>query len=138
MVLGVPTPSEFTMRRIDCALITASLIAATVEVTAQTDAGNTFFDAKVLPPGALSVDDELLFESELGAPDLLIGAFDAIGNEIDRDDDSSFLGDGSAPALFSVPIGSEGEINFTITGSSDGDFAGDHFEEGAYFAGVVQ
>ncbi|TWT32310.1 hypothetical protein KOR34_40720 [Posidoniimonas corsicana] len=96
------------------------------------DAGDSFFEAEVLSVGQTSVDDSFELPSEGFYPDLFLGVFDESGQLTQTDDDSSFLGDGFAPALFGVPINPGGEIDFSVTGAPDESLEGAHSQFGDY------
>lgn len=88
----------------------------------------TFTTATVLPPGVLTVADDL-FPAVF--PDTLLGARDLFGNVFTYDDHSSPLGDGRASALYGISTNS-GSINFSVTGWPDENFEGGHGEFGDY------
>lgn len=108
----------------------ALLIAASGLASAQDDAGNTFFDAEILPFGDTSVTAELLIDFYV--PDLYLAALDESFNVIDEDDDSSPFGDGLAPAIYMAPVNPGGAISFDITGYEDSPFSGTHTEFGEF------
>ena len=108
----------------------ALLLVTSGLATAQDDAGNSFFDAEILPFGDTSVTAELL--TDIFGPDLYLGALDDSFSVIAEDDDSSPFGDGFAPALYMVPVNPGGEIAFDITGLEDPPFSGTHVEFGEF------
>ena len=101
------------------------------------DAGDTFFDAEVLSIGQTSVDDSFELPEEGAYPDLFLGLFDGSGVLTDTDDDSSYLGDGFAPAIFGAPVNPGGEIDFGVTGVLDDSLEGNHNQFGEYQAEVT-
>jgi hypothetical protein len=93
---------------------------------------DSFSTATEVPAGTLSIADELtaaLF------PDTLLGVRNEDGDIYLTDDDGSPIGDGRASGLAEIAIDAE-SIQFAVSGYGDtvtnGDFEGDHYEQGAY------
>ena len=90
----------------------------------------TFETATVLPAGVFSVLDALS-PGQLFSPDTLLGIRDEGGNITVIDDNNSSLGNGLASGVVGVPTNSNG-ISFSVTGTGDDSFTGDHTETGDF------
>src|SRR5687768_15727280 len=95
-----------------------------------TEPNETFSMATLLPPGVLSVTDELTL-GEVRYPDTLLGIRDHLGRITHIDDDGSPVGNGTASGAADLPTNS-GSIQFAISGTGDDQFDGTHNESGQY------
>jgi hypothetical protein len=111
-------------------------VAACVMATAAspwaraTEPNEDFASRTILPPGVLSVSDELTAGSG-NFPDTLLGIKDHFGSIYHVDDDGSPLGDDRASGVGGV-LTNSGEISFCVTGFGDDFFTGSHNQQGAY------
>lgn len=93
---------------------------------------NDFFSATVLEPGQLSVSDDV----SSAFPDTLVGERLLFGGVGETNDDDFSAGDGLGSALFDLPI-SNGQVSFSVSGTGDDFFDGNHDQSGGFEAIVT-
>ena len=92
--------------------------------------GNEIFGFEIfgVPAGTetydVELDNDACITSSCNRPDTFLGLFDAGGNLIDTDDDSSFAGNGTA-SLISAPLDGETLLEWRVTGTGNTDFTPD-------------
>lgn len=91
----------------------------------------SFFEATVLPPGALSVEDELGEPMGGSIPDTVVGYRGMFGDIVDYSDDDGPWDTSGGSALYGVSTNS-GAIDFAVTGYDDFGFFGGHSQSGDY------
>lgn len=89
--------------------------------------GNELFSIAIygVPSGTetydVELDNDACIISDCSRPDTFLGLFDASGELIDSDDDSSWAGNGTA-SMISAPLAGDSLLEWKVTGTGNTDF----------------
>ncbi len=111
-------------------------LAALLSTASAAEPNENIFEATILPPGVLIVQDELGEPIGGGFPDTVVGSRGFFGDIDFYSDDDGPWSDSGGSALYNIPTNS-GQIDFAVSGYPDEGFFGDHGELGDYSATVT-